>query len=449
MKKFTLFAGIFVLLFVAQVISAQSINTQGVLRDANGYAMDDGTYSVSFRIYDSEFGGTLKWNDTYNLQVTNGVFSVTLGDGGNPVDMLSDDQPYWISMEIGTDGELTPRLKLNTTPYEMNYLTGNQNTFPGTGNVGIGTLTPGAKLEVSDGTNKTQATGNTLGFTRSGGPAYIWATSPGGYLNFGVDGLTPNDANSNLTLLSDKTSVFRGNVGIGTTSPEAKLDVRSNSTTTDVYELSGLSIGNIGRSSGNQIPGNRVGLAFRQYMSWDDYDIAGVILTGNNGNNYNQTYMSFYTSYQDGTYPSELHERMRITAQGNVGVGTETPAAKLDVRGDIKFGNNGQHNAVASEQPQRIITGLVTAEGNIHTGTGFTVSRLGEGKYGIYFDTAFPAGTKPAVTVSGVGSNAVDNMWSIQNADNVHVDVYSTDYVEDEEYEYQDCPFMFIAIGQR
>jgi|GEM_PF-2791067 len=449
MRKQLLFAGFFALLFVAQIISAQTINTQGVLRDANGYAMDDGSYTVTFRIYDAEVGGNMEWSDTYDLQVTNGVFSVTLGDNSNPINILSDDQPYWIGMEIGTDGELTPRLKLNTTPYEMNYLTGNQNTFPGTGNVGIGTLSPGARLEVSDGTNKTQATGNTLGFTRSGGPAYIWATSPGGYLNFGADGLIPNDANSNLQLLSDKTSVFRGNVGVGTTTPDTKLDVVNNSTTTDVYEVPSLTIGNIGRINGNQISGNRVGLAFKQYMSWDDYDIAGVILTGNNGNNYNQTYMAFYTRYQDGTYPSELHERIRIDQHGRVGIGTTSPTAKLDVRGDIKFGNSGEYDAVASAQSQRIIAGVVASNGSISAGTGFTVSRLATGKYAVTFSTAFATGTTPVVTVTGIGGGAVDNMWSIQNADNLHVDVYSTDYVEDEEFVYQDCGFMFIAIGQR
>jgi len=136
---------------ILSTVFAQSINTQGVLRDANGYALDDGEYNLTFRIYDAGTGGAVKWTDTYSIDVTNGVFNATLGDDSNPVDMLDGDVSYWMSIEVGSDGEMNPRLKLSTSAYEMAYLSGAENVFPGAGNVGIGTTSPGHDVSMAGG----------------------------------------------------------------------------------------------------------------------------------------------------------------------------------------------------------------------------------------------------------------------------------------------------------
>ncbi len=47
--------------------------------------------------------------------------------------------------------------------------------------------------------------------------------------------------------------------------------------------------------------------------------------------------LRFYTKQTAVTTTDEVTERMRIMGDGNVGIGTTTPVAKLDVNGPIKI----------------------------------------------------------------------------------------------------------------
>ena len=76
MKKIILFT-LFIL--SVQCLIAAKINTQGVLRDADNKAVPDATYSITFRIHDSETGDySALYSDTQDIQVTNGVYNATL-----------------------------------------------------------------------------------------------------------------------------------------------------------------------------------------------------------------------------------------------------------------------------------------------------------------------------------------------------------------------------------
>ena len=65
------------------------INFQGRITNNSGTVLPNGLYNMKFRIYDASSGGTLKWNEdrlvaaTQAVQVTNGLFSVQLGDIAN------------------------------------------------------------------------------------------------------------------------------------------------------------------------------------------------------------------------------------------------------------------------------------------------------------------------------------------------------------------------------
>jgi len=78
----------------------------------------NGTYKLTFRIYDAETGAAPIWNETHDaVSVENGVFSVLLG-GVSDLN-LSFDTPYWISVEIGTlDGSNEmPRQLISSVAY--------------------------------------------------------------------------------------------------------------------------------------------------------------------------------------------------------------------------------------------------------------------------------------------------------------------------------------------
>ena len=143
------------------------MNYQGKLTDASGVALN-GTYSITFRIYDAATGGNLLWYQTQSVEVVNGLFDVQLDLSINGGDTLKFDRPYWITLEVGSDGEMTPREKLAPVGFAFraiyadsaeNAITDNDWQYSSgsgvsgniyhTGNVGIGTSSPSYKLDVT------------------------------------------------------------------------------------------------------------------------------------------------------------------------------------------------------------------------------------------------------------------------------------------------------------
>jgi hypothetical protein len=142
----------------------------------------------------------------------------------------------------GTTGTVTLNLDTTRVPTlaAANSFTGSPNAF--TGNVGIGTQTPVAKLEVN---GSVQADGNVTIATLGSGlifPDGTKQTTAGGSITgvtAGTD-LTGGGTSGTVTLSLDTTKVptlagansftgspnaFTGNVGIGTLTPSSKLDV--------------------------------------------------------------------------------------------------------------------------------------------------------------------------------------------------------------------------------
>jgi len=117
-----------------------------------------------------------------------------------------------------------------------------------------------------------------------------------------------------------------GNVGIGTTSPDALLHVRAATDVTGTIEVQGgkatvAGVGevnselNFGSNDGSIVGG--IGGSVKSITEFANGAKAG---------------MGFYTALQGRT--PELKEAMRIASNGNVGIGTGTaaPGAKLDVQ---------------------------------------------------------------------------------------------------------------------
>jgi len=117
----TILLSMLVLVLAAQISWAQipqTMSYQGVLADAGGAPVADGSYDLTFSIYDVATGGVALWTETQSVAVVNGVFSVILGSV-NPL-TPDFDQQYWLGITVGAGPEMTPRTKLTASPYSLN-----------------------------------------------------------------------------------------------------------------------------------------------------------------------------------------------------------------------------------------------------------------------------------------------------------------------------------------
>jgi hypothetical protein len=108
------------LLSVGTALHAQvprTLTYQGVLTDTAGTPVPNGTYSLTFRLYQTSTGGSPLWQETKNLSVERGVFSTTLGEI-TPLSLPFDRQ-YWLSIQIANNPELSPRIALTSSAYSL------------------------------------------------------------------------------------------------------------------------------------------------------------------------------------------------------------------------------------------------------------------------------------------------------------------------------------------
>lgn len=164
-----------------------------------------------------------------------------------------------------------------------------------------------------------------------------------------------------------------GNVGIGTTTPGHSVTI-ANDAPTIALQDTGLSSQQVGYISYRD--GGNVERAWVGYGSAGDPDFSIVnVRTGGD----------IVLSPFGGS--------------GRVGIGTASPAATLDVRGDIRLGPSGQFRAASGEENLRIVRGTVGFVGAIVSGQGFTVTYLGNADYLITFNTPFASAPTVTATV--------------------------------------------------
>ena len=179
----------------------------------------------------------------------------------------------------------------------------------GTTNVGIGTTSPSEKLEVS-GNVKLASDNPQVELLDTGAGGTIWRIANG---PDGNGKLTFNDADTErVTFTND------GNVGIGTTSPTQKLDVRGAIAMTDGGTQTTY-ISNAGEIELARTDGDAY-IDFKTSTA-EDYDCRISQISDG---------LRFSTG---GSGASS--ERMRINSSGNVGIGTTSPTGKLTVSSDI------------------------------------------------------------------------------------------------------------------
>jgi len=90
------------------------INYQGKLADSDGSPLN-GSYNVTFRIYDAESGGSLLWQEAHAATIEKGIFSIMLG--GITALSLPFNEPYFLSIQVAGDPEMTPRQRITSAGY--------------------------------------------------------------------------------------------------------------------------------------------------------------------------------------------------------------------------------------------------------------------------------------------------------------------------------------------
>jgi len=135
-----------------------------------------------------------------------------------------------------------------------------------------------------------------------------------------------------------------GNLGIGISQPETKLRIEGNVSSGDnraFIRLRNTDTGNratvsITCESNDKNYGTAFGFTSDSYLGIPDFNKMGVISTNGKGfsiySSSNYGSIRFYTNVDQ----YGIIERMRIDAEGKIGVGTKAPAAKLQIAdGDI------------------------------------------------------------------------------------------------------------------
>lgn len=138
----------------------RTLSYQGVLTDNTGKPRTDGNYAFTFRLYNTVSGGTAIWSEQKTLPIKVGLFSTALGDNTPFGPVVKFDRPYWLSIQVGNEPELAPRIALTSVGYSMSALRADTasfsvasladttwrhsgaNIYRLNGNVGIGTDNP-------------------------------------------------------------------------------------------------------------------------------------------------------------------------------------------------------------------------------------------------------------------------------------------------------------------
>jgi hypothetical protein len=283
---------------------------------------------------------------TNKIYVKDGIFRVALNSLNQDlsgVDFNTDT--IFFGVNFNADGEMKPRIQYTASPYALNAkkvggLTVTDTT--GTLTVPSGkTIEFGGAFTTSGTSALTLTTTSTTNVTlpTTGTLATLAGTETFTSKTIGSTGLTFSGATVDIATGTDEHLVIipngTGNVGIGTTSPGAKLDIKSGGTNTDVLKFvatDGSRLGRFVETSGGA-----------GWFEVDDSAGSAVALFRTDaGASYIRT--------------------------GNFGIGITAPGSKLSISGGVGIGSTATSIFTSTAAPD----GGLIVEGSVGIGTTLT-----------------------------------------------------------------------------
>jgi hypothetical protein len=202
------------------------VRFNGTAKDSNGSPLA-GVFGITFALYAEQNGGAPLWMETQNIQAdANGHYTVLLGAArseGLPTDLFNSEQARWVGVQVSGLAEQA-RVLLVSAPYALKA--GDSET--------LGGLPASAFALASSAQTKSEMTG-------ASSPAPKDARGPGSKANAGVTGkgtigyVPMWDSTSDIvdSFIFQKSS----DIGIGTKTPAATLDVSGKSDIRDTLTL--------------------------------------------------------------------------------------------------------------------------------------------------------------------------------------------------------------------
>mgnify|MGYP000064022101 CR=1 FL=1 len=301
--------------YVARWTGTESIGT-GVLYD-NGSAVGISATSLYSKLH---IGNSSNSNNNLLTMESSGAVWVHLKTPSNTQSQIGFGNSQYVNQN--TSGRIVYNASTTTANNYMSFTTNFAEVMRITNsNVGIGTTSPSSTLEVS---GEIDCQGSD-GYRIEGKP----------FANFGSDLLTLGDFDgegyATRIMGSNSSEVMRvtgNNVGIGVTNPQEKLHVENYTT---------------GESHQAMFKGGAVTVGDYSYISLNngysaEYNKEVRLAAVAELSTSNKTGFAILTS-PDANGASG-HERLRVTADGNVGIGTTSPESKLQVNGGVQLAND-------------------------------------------------------------------------------------------------------------